>query len=132
LNLIATEEVRAMSELVAFLNARLDEDEAAARAAASGPWMSDTGVDAVAKHIARHDPARVLREVAAKRAIVEFYIEPPNGIRTGNIEVLSAERESGSAPRVLTVIEAIALDLAAVWSDHPDYNPAWGAAATQS
>ena len=27
-----------MSDLVAFLNARLDEDEAAARAASPGPW----------------------------------------------------------------------------------------------
>jgi hypothetical protein len=121
-----------MSDLVAFLNARLDEDETAARAAARGPWMSGTGTDAVAEHVARHDPARVLREVAVKRAIVEFYVEPPNGFRTGNAEAISdAEGERGRAPGLLTVIEAIALDLAAVWSDHPDYDPAWKAAATQ-
>jgi Family of unknown function (DUF6221) len=37
MNLLTTEEVRTMSDLVAFLNARIDEDEAAARAAAAGP-----------------------------------------------------------------------------------------------
>jgi Family of unknown function (DUF6221) len=85
--------------------------------------MSGTGPNAArAEHIARHDPARVLREVAANRAIVEFYVEPPSGFRTRNTEVLSgAEGASGRAPRVLTVLEAIVLDLAAVWSDHPDY-----------
>jgi Family of unknown function (DUF6221) len=123
-----------MSELVAFCNARLDEDEAAARAAASGPWMPRRGPNAArVEHIARHDPARVLREVAANRAILEYYVEPPNGFRTGNAEVISsAEGGSGRAAGVLTVIEAIVLDLAAVWSDHPDYDSAWGTAGTQS
>ena len=135
-----------MSDLVAFLNARLHEDEAAARAAAPGQWRSHQaggwravllgkglGPDAAdVEHIARHDPARVLREVAAKRAILEFYLEPPDGLPAGNAEVISgAEDGSGRAPRPLTVIEAIVLDLAGVWSDHPDYDPAWGSAATQ-
>src|SRR6266851_9644248 len=106
-----------MIDLVVFLNARLRDDEAAARAAAPGPWRGrdagswsevapakGTGPEAAdTEHIARHDPARVLREVAAKRAILEFYLEPPNGFRTGNAEVISsAEGGSGRAPRVLT------------------------------
>lgn len=135
-----------MSDPVAFVSARLDEDEAAARAAAPGPWRGHEaggwrevllakGISlnaADAEHIARHDPARVLREVAAKRAILEYFLEPPDGFRTGNAEVISgAAIGSGRGPGLLTVIEAIVLDLAAVWSDHPDYDPAWGAAATQ-
>ena len=121
-----------MADLVAFLRARIDEDEAAARAAEAAerePWQDDEWADqhpAELAHYARHDPARVLREVAAKRAILEYYLEPPNGFRTGNAEVISgAERGSGRAPRLLTVIEAIALDLAAGWSDHLDHDPAW-------
>jgi hypothetical protein len=121
-----------VSDLVAFLNARLDEDEAAARAAAGAPWLPDIGTDAVAEHIARHDPARVLREIAAKRAIVDFYVEPPNGFLTGIAEAVGdSEGGSGRTPRPLTVIEAVALDLADVWSDHPDYDPARKAAVGQ-
>lgn len=82
-------------------------------------------MDAVTEHVARHDPARVLREVAAKRAILDYDVEPPNGFRTGNTQVRGAEGGTGRAPRVLTVIVSIVLDLAVVWSDHPDYDPAW-------
>jgi hypothetical protein len=83
-----------MDDLIAFLNARLDEDEAAAKQAAGGihgrrenykaivadaadpdNWaivdLSPLAEDEyLGTHIARHDPARVLREVAAKRAIL--------------------------------------------------------------
>ncbi|MGY1439556.1 DUF6221 family protein [Streptomyces reniochalinae] len=79
-------------DLVAFLRARLDEDEQAARATmweGSGnraDWSLPasatvgTGEDefyagdrTVAAHIARHDPARVLAEVDAKRRIIELH-----------------------------------------------------------
>jgi hypothetical protein len=88
-----------MDELVEFLRARLDEDECVARAAAQegASWVSDVRYGSViaedasdlavfpvvydegrplseqAEHIARHDPARALREVAAKRALIECY-----------------------------------------------------------
>jgi hypothetical protein len=129
-----------MSDVAAFLNARLDEDETVARAALagrdeeseSGGWSEVLAAKAVdldatdVEHIARHDPARVLREVTAMRAIVEFYVEPPGGLRSGSAAPsTAAEAEIAKAPRVLTAIEAIAFDIAAVWSDHPDYDPAW-------
>jgi hypothetical protein len=76
-------------DLVAFLRARLDEDEQAARETlweGSGnkpDWelpssaTVDVGGDefyagdaTIARHIARHDPARGLREVEAKRRII--------------------------------------------------------------
>jgi Family of unknown function (DUF6221) len=75
-------------DLAAFLAARLDEDEAAAKAAAaSGPWywaeprtypQRIAGAEEAA-HIARHDPGRVLREVAAKRAILSVHRPESNG-----------------------------------------------------
>ncbi|MGW7195537.1 DUF6221 family protein [Streptomyces chryseus] len=86
-------------DLVDFLRARLDEDEQTARQATEGPWLAEfsgeTGncvipADAQstrewvattqlyaaafdAGHIARHDPARVLAEVDAKRRIVAVH-----------------------------------------------------------
>lgn len=80
--------------IVEFLQARISEDEAAATACepsnwkiiAEGDaplWVSGLGIHAAdsnwdacidisdALHIVRHDPARVLAECAAKRAIIE-------------------------------------------------------------
>jgi hypothetical protein len=80
--------------LVEFLLARLAEDQAAAQRALPGPWelqgepretqvfSAPTGVSVAVGwlrdlgHIARHDPARVLAEVAAKRRIVDEHWEP--------------------------------------------------------
>ena len=145
-----------MGDLVAFLRARLDEDEAAARAAASvaGPgwhsevawgedipqmvvrgdgdaWLAATGTaddEELGPFIARHDPARVLREVAAKRAILGDYEEAaerpydlPEGIHDGRDD---DEREIDQCQ--IDVLESILRHLAAVYRDHPDYDPAWG------
>jgi hypothetical protein len=125
--------------IAAFLAARLDEDEATAKAAteAEGQWFApgpgagewsvrnnraivdcpagviafDEGcpTDTQAAHIARHDPARVLRSVAAVRII------------------LAACQHAG--PWVAYTPEewlefALPL-LAAIYSDHPDYRPQW-------
>lgn len=88
------------AELVAFLRARLDEDEQLARDLDGARWQRQTLVgdeynfgevvevgggpvascgvefnedgEIRAAHIARHDPARVLAEVAAKRRLSEL------------------------------------------------------------
>lgn len=123
--------------LTEFLMARIDEDEDAAKPclpresySPPGVWKAylheDTGdyvgtrngnarwtiaeVDVyhAAEHIARHDPARVLAEIEAKRRIVErlqspdphLYGEPCNDCAT-------------------------LYDLAAVYADHVDYDQAW-------
>lgn len=85
-----------VDDLVTQLRAQLDVDERVARACiydnATGRWyvqaadgyiheaVTDetglrlaTGTDAVNVHAARHDPARVLREVEAKRLILNEY-----------------------------------------------------------
>jgi Family of unknown function (DUF6221) len=89
-----------VDELIAFLNARLDEVEAAAKAADPGPWEfeGDDPTDdevfetadcrpvaytrgrqvANGQHIALHDPGRELRDVAAKRAILALHQGDPS------------------------------------------------------
>jgi len=128
-----------VGDLAAFLNARLDDDEWTATGAARcddgrhGDWypasiaaawltITDARVD---DHIARHDPARVLREVAAKRAILAAYEEQdgydlPDGVAEGRDP---EERERDEALR--DALETVILAIAAVYSDHPDYDPAW-------
>ncbi|NKR75810.1 hypothetical protein GS492_25035 [Rhodococcus hoagii] len=125
-------------DIVTFLRARLDEDGEAARDAAgwdptgsvrdTGLWRRE-GINSVtdssdrlvlygdgpapygaqAEHIARHDPARVLREVEAKRRILDLAGE----ISRSGAEF--AEQDYRTVTRAL----------AAVYSDHPDYQPHW-------
>jgi hypothetical protein len=157
-----------VTDLVAFLLARLDEDERWARQATPGPWAwsenhdgagevnaaerrpdlqgdgwersqarsianeSATGdvrlADAV--HIARHDPARLLADIAAKRQIVdehangwEGWEDPPT---QDDIEqaycVRCQDRRSHDAMRwPCPTLKLLALPFA----DHPDYDEKW-------
>lgn len=128
-----------------FIAARLDEDEAAARAAADlgvgifPDWIYDPGSGVVANphrlgvvmdtgtvrgtHIARHDPARVLAEVAAKRAIVA---EHANGGELVPGKYFCTECGSGEPYEYPTQWPCATLRLlATVHADHPDFDPAW-------
>lgn len=118
-------------ELVQFLRNRLADDERQAKAAmtyAAKDWFIETsgivttGPEGdvytddreVAEHIARHDPARVLREVAAKRELLADY------------ERFVAERRRmmngwDSYPETSPVLAAFA----AVYADHPDFRDEW-------
>lgn len=125
--------------LAAFLAARLDEDEEIARRAAreGGTWeqedperfpgtiMSlgghvtyDEGApdENQGPHIARHDPARVLREVAADRVILGEHQEAESG---GYCELCYYGYGGGNWP--CPTVRA----LLTVYSDHPDYDPKW-------
>ncbi|MEO3787724.1 DUF6221 family protein [Actinocorallia sp. B10E7] len=129
-----------MEDLVAFLRARLDRDEAVARACMSASWKVTAGgrvrVDswpetagdapghperqgfvasaeneAYAEHIVRHDPRRVLRRVEAQRKAVALY-----------------EKEQWARQRGVPgsgVLETVLRDLASQYSDHPAYRPEW-------
>ena len=88
-----------------FLMARLYEDEAEALEA-NWKFGLVSAPKEVAPHIARHDPARVLREVEAKRKIVR---DVACGFYDSDYD------------------EAVE-HLAAVYSDHPDYDPDWAVA----
>ena len=114
-----------MDDLVAFMSARLDEDRAVAREAAGltecwvaeepaigvvlvdGEPLIEGHIAGLTAHIARHDPARVLHEVAAKRAIIRWH---------GGLD---ADYDYGTFP------DDIIAALAAVYSDHPDYREEW-------
>jgi Family of unknown function (DUF6221) len=126
-----------MSDLAAFLRARLDEDEQMAREAAdgdSGSWFvgckwnvyraeDETPDDDVEKnqlvvygnvssqsdHIARHDPERVLAEVDAKRRIV----------------LMNASAADNIGPERAALALLTLWALAAVYRDHPDYRQEW-------
>jgi hypothetical protein len=117
--------------LVEFLQARLIEDELMAVAAIDGSpsWQThydfrdvkdDQGHYVVqaenvhpsleqAGHIARHSPARVLREVEAKRLVIADY--------------LRYDADGDLLRRAVT--EDILRALCSVYSEHPDYNHAW-------
>lgn len=70
-------------------------------------------------HIVRHDPARVLREVAAKRAILQRYVRasevPPS------VAGYVRGQDSGYTEACLDALR----DLASAWSDHPEYRTEW-------
>jgi hypothetical protein len=117
-----------VSDLVTFLRARLDEDEAAARLATPGPWHCGDGGWIVpvaradiyasqqnAAHIARHGPARVLADVAAKRALIADLEDLE--------EMIHSDRGIG---RFTFSGDTTGLRyLAAVYAGHPDYDEGW-------
>lgn len=76
--------------------------------------------DANGEHIARHDPARVLHEVEAKRAIVDLYerVERDSWGTEDNREPFIGEQ----------YLRDVLLLLALPYSDHPDYDPTWSPA----
>jgi uncharacterized protein DUF6221 len=118
-----------MDDLIAFIKARLDEDEAAAKPFEGTTWQAEPSpigvilvdgeplieghVTGLTAHIARHDPDRVLREVAAKRAILAEHL------RVGGSCRMCIEWPTQPWPcRTVRI-------LAAVHSDHPDYRAEW-------
>ncbi|MFD5564515.1 DUF6221 family protein [Kitasatospora griseola] len=148
----------ATADLVAFLRARLDEDEQTAREAHAidpAPWYEDVEYDdrtnqrdgrygsglvraddnvalwdrkqsstlsmtaPTAVHVARHDPARVLAEVAAKRRILDD-LAAAQGLE---------EKDPWEAEDRLGALERAVSFLALPYADHPDYRPEWAPGA---
>lgn len=134
-----------MTTIIEFLNARLDEDEAAAQAVTAagghGGWEALPLAEldgrralawgsfifavmdpvpegrACAEHAARHDPARVLREIAAKRSIIEICV--------GQGYVEDGPVPWSAAPPEAPVTWFTLAELAAVYADHSDYRQEW-------
>jgi len=152
-----------MDELIAFITARIREDEAGAKAAPGGNWQAFTeddvagasvydeqwallypmrydhddpmsikpgatgpqyiqrSRDGLCAHIARHDPDRARREVAAKRGRLALLVEA-----TAEMDRLLADDTAGRVEQAMAIGRARAAAVAvkhdaAVWSDHPDY-----------
>lgn len=138
-----------MIDIVEFIKARLREDESAALGPGSTDWripfhgvIVDRDVDGwqsapdasvivsyrlgdegfAADHIVRHDPGRVLREVAAKRAMLDNLADEilgDNQLIHNDRGVGTCKDEDSAAYMLLHQL------LAAPYSDHPDYDPTW-------
>ena len=130
--------------MAAFLAARYGEDEAVANRAAEceklkrigdergldpgdWSWLTDYGQPqpgdiALIDHQVRFDPARVLCEVAAKRARLARY----ERAMLGDLPEWRAARELLEA--AAAILLACLRDDAAVYSDHPGYHARWAPA----
>jgi hypothetical protein len=102
------------TDIASFLQARLADEQRLAEEATGRVeiryLLGGRDSPAIARMLFhRHfNPARVLAEVAAKRAIVEFCRDDPPFIEGGYVYT----------GRVLEL-------LAAPYADHPEYDPAW-------
>ncbi|MGX1632687.1 DUF6221 family protein [Streptomyces albidoflavus] len=140
-----------MNDLIAFLQARLDEDEVVARSAYPGPWSSGMqfGLPAVhasgrpvcradapnVDHIARHDPAHILAEVQAKRLVLGRYLSSAAAVpdleaerarlgalgRSTAMTDMDLETVIHQRDALLPVLHLLALP----YADHPDYREEW-------
>lgn len=150
------------ASLVEFLRARLDEDEAAAMLAGATPeerwrrheyavredvpngglgvWIAQGCEDEeTAAHIARHDPARVLADVAAKREViaaaakVAALVDDEMMCCHGADELLAGASDDhlgGTDPippdcAGAPVLRQLLSPLAAPYASHPDYQQKW-------
>ena len=111
--------------LAAFLAARLDEDEAGASEIHNGTDCRSCGPLQLSCDCGY--PARVLREVAAKRAVLAEWEEAnghrwdlPDGVAEGRDDS-ERERDDGMA----ALLDGIVAILGAVYSDHPGYRDEW-------
>jgi hypothetical protein len=127
-----------MDDLVQWLGQQLDEDERIARAATRGPWVQSgigdygwtvdfgrpgAGVEtadtdqglADADFIADHDPARVLREIAAKREALVHCERIRQHTRQGEEVYVLAE---GAVAKQIQI-------MAAAYNQRPGYREEW-------
>lgn len=110
-------------DLIAFIQARLDEDKARADAAHGHGWFQERELtsyglleEADARLIAAHaDPARVLREIEATRGILAMYDQAVTDAASSDYIV------RGPARVVIGVLVPVLCHLARSWSNHPDY-----------
>ena len=134
-----------------FIRARLDEDERAVVAAsveyegetwtAAGDSVNTITVSniaatvektysqGVAEHIARHDPARVLRQAGITRALVAGHTRD-DWFEFADETTGSCKACSNYCPECRSLVRwpcgTLRL-IASIWSDHPDYLPEWSA-----
>lgn len=119
-----------MNDLVVFLNARLDEREAKARASGGEDpkdWFTVGGLSdsdawnldlADAEHIVANNPAHVLADVAAKRQIIEEHRDDEGWcLRCADPPQYDAEWHKYPC-RTLRL-------LALPYASHSDYREAW-------
>jgi hypothetical protein len=131
---------------VTWLRAQLDDDERVARAAADygAEWTYSSGSifpgddsrhpgaiatgtygeleEQYGEHIARHDPARVLRQVERDRRILDDIVDRIDGLED------AADHEYRVQPRTeseVYVSDALVRLLALPYADRPGYRDEW-------
>lgn len=108
-----------MDELIAFITARLDDDEQIAWAM-PGPSREHREAVGNRDYLTPVDPARVLADVAAKRKLLDWLQAVAKFM---DLDELSWWRLAGHAD----VDEALRL-LALPYAGHPDFQAEWRAA----
>lgn len=109
-----------MTDLIAFLRARLDEDERAAQRAGASCWHECDDGDL--EFHDRFDPDRVLREVEAKRRLL---VEHPILTAWRVCTRCSDYAEPGEIFREVSGPCATVRLLALPYADHDDYREEW-------
>lgn len=126
-----------------WLRAQLDADERIARAAGGVDWLRpehpgetvaifdskgepvvyDEGwpTEEQQAHIATHDPARVLREIEAKRRIVRAYEAAVAAFNDSGPAMANYDRLVGSVSSLRGSLER----LAEVYADRPGFQESW-------
>jgi uncharacterized protein DUF6221 len=111
---------RALIDLVSFLFDRIDDDEAVVRAQLTPTAVrQDAATDRPYATGTRGGPVRALRELAAKRMMVEMWFD---GVQAEFCKLPVAG---------LNVADAMILALVTVYADHPLFEPGWLADAGQ-
>ncbi|KOG78714.1 MULTISPECIES: DUF6221 family protein [Streptomyces] len=133
--------------LPSFVTARLDDDERTATAPSAASWATpewrfsttadgafiDLGTihlteecglnTAEMEHVALQDPARALREVKAKRQLVDLYESAADRMDQA---MRNADTTGYQEAKVeYQVLRRVLLAEAAVYADHQDYLPEW-------
>ncbi|WP_052731529.1 DUF6221 family protein [Streptomyces sp. MBT28] len=99
----------AVDDLTTFLRKRIAEDKVIASECTGPDWQTDQGDGCNAEHIARHDPARILREADAKLAVLNELDLAVHGQPRPYIDALLF----------------VAQQMGAVYAAHPDYKENW-------
>lgn len=147
-----------MDDLVQWLHAQLDEDERTARAATPGPWVAnkhkygaevytESGEGVALDHdaggvgwddadfIAANDPARVLREIDAKRQVIKAFTvsaermeelaEERERLKVRGYDTLMTEMDLTTAIHQRDVLGGVLQLFALPYADRPGYRDEW-------
>lgn len=118
------------ADLERFIQARLAEDEAAARACdgdAEVEWIGDDAAEHYlpipGEHIGRHLPSRVLRQVEALRQVVSLLADhmPNHGELAAIASIWSDHRDYPLRPTP----EPAAVEVTGTWSSSAVIAPGW-------
>ncbi len=137
-----------VTNIAEFLTARLDEDQSTAETAGGNSWhtrglgveidideldsprgVADCFSREAAQYIARHDPARVLREVAAKRALLAEHGHAPavqqDYSQSHDFGCVTCHNDTHcDETMALGWCDTIRI-MASVFADHSDYDESW-------